>query len=877
MNQTLILASPGANVFQLQNEGVIQATSTGAGTRLAFTTASDGIVGETRGDAVIFGDTVQTVKGQIVLTPDNQPAAPYIVLASLVTDGAVEITGYSGVNISQPSELEISTTSGTALSGSLIQSALGAISISSGGRVTTETLSNSGTITLTNNNYNGVIVGGAGSAGHLVVTGSYTESGTLISQVSDSFYIPASDPNELSAANMVLTGEIKANADLLFSNVNQSLDWRAGTITLAPTADLIIAGGSVILGAESTITGYGDLVFGQASAASESGSTIVIDGAVATAQFGSDFTFESSRVVIAPLTNAAADTLTISDLDQWTFDNEVVNTNLQIDGTLVVSGGSSALNGSVNLVSSGSVQILSDTAGANLQIAGAVTNAGTIEITSVAMETSATSSATVLDGAWANGVVTLNTTVPHGLKTGDVVSLVGVLPSIDPYYTAVTVTDADSFSFELATDPGAISTGSITVFDMALVLDAGLSNSGDLLIRAEELSTTAIYSESIYLGGDITNAASGTLRFGEGDVVIDGDLRNEGRLVIDGTNYNSSGSISGADVAIEGDLILAPTSELVLELEPYSGASSQVWTTALSVDGDQVVRGTDAAPSDLGQLTLHFNDSSVMNLLVSGEARLSLFGDISNTDRADAIGYSPIGASFSTITTDLSAGYDVSVTTSVDPTNASQQVMNIVITDGMEAVSSSAVSGASGFSTAASWSLGAIPGTTDDIRISHNWLEIQAGETISVNSISLEVEVDASNAPTSYGALKVLADDDGTAETTTLNLAGRSTVASGASLDIGFVGLTTNDTIQLNLGSDLTIHGSLGLYGSNITFSNTNAGRVLVSESGSLLVDGQITLDLGLTTERGGVQTWYGWNLTEKTSYADQGRSKIVV
>ena len=319
-----------------------------------------------------------------------------------------------------------------------------------------------------------------------------------------------------------------------------------------------------------------------------------------------------------------------------------------------------------------------------------------------------------------------------------------------------------------------------------------------------------------------------------------------------------SGSISGADVTIEGDLILAPTSELVLELEPNSGASNYVWTTALKVDGDQVVRGTDAAPSDLGQLTLNFNDSSVMNLLVSGEARLSLFGDISNTDRADAIGYSPIGASFSTITTDLSAGYDVSVTTSVDPTNASQQVMNIVITDGMEAVSSSAVSGASGFSTAASWSLGAIPGTTDDIRISHNWLEIQAGETISVNSISLEVEVDASNAPTSYGALKVLADGDGTAETTTLNLAGRSTVASGASLDIGYFGLTTNDTIQLNLGNDLTIHGSLGLYGSNITFSNTNAGRVVVSESGSLLVDGQITLDLGLTTERGGVQTWYG-------------------
>ena len=109
-----------------------------------------------------------------------------------------------------------------------------------------------------------------------------------------------------------------------------------------------------------------------------------------------------------------------------------------------------------------------------------------------------------------------------------------------------------------------------------------------------------------------------------------------------------------------------------------------------------------------------------------------------------------------------------------------------------------------------------------------------------------------------------MADGDDIAETTTLNLAGRSTVASGASLDVGYFGLTTNDTTQLNLGNDLTIHGSLGLYGSNITLSDTSAGRVVVSESGSLLVDGQITLDLGLTTERGGVQTWSGGNLRRK-------------
>ena len=794
VNQTTISIGPSGNAFQLQNEGTLRLTSSGDGTYTAFTNPSDGTVGVTQGAELKFGDTTQTATGQILLTPDNQPAAPYMVLESLGNDGAVIITGYSGVYISQPSELAIQGAS-SALAGSLTQGDSGTILITAGGRLSAELLTNNGTITLDKNAY-GVITQGAGTAGYLTVSGAYTENGVLVSQSGISSISDPDEQNTVSVGSMVLTGEIKVNADLLFSNLSQSLDWRTGTVTLGPSTELFIAGGSLILSSQSAITGYGDVVFGQALAPSESDTTLVIDGSVSSGQFGSDFDFSSSRVVIAPLTNVAADTLAISDLDQWTFDNEVVNTNLQIDGTLAVSGGSSALNGSVNLSSSGSLQILSDTVGTNLQVTGAATNAGTIEITSVANETYIASSATVLDGAWANGVVTLNATVPHGLKTGDVVSLLGVLPSLSTYYTAVTVTDADSFSFELATDPGAISTGSITVFDMALVLDAGLSNTGDLLIRAEALSTTAIYSESIYLGGNITNVASGTLRFGEGWIVIDGDLRNEGKLIIDSANNG----ISGADVTIEGDLILAPTSELVLELEENSSASNYVWTTALKVDVDQVVRGTDAAPSDLGQLTLNFNDSSVMNLLVSGEARLSLFGDISNTDRAGAIGYSPIGASFSTITTDLSAGYDVSVTTSVDPTNASQQVMNIVITDGMEAVSSSAVVGASGFSTAASWSLGATPGTTDDIRISHNWLEIQAGETISVNSISLEVEVDASNTPIFSGALKVLADGDGTAETTTLNLAGRSTVASGASLDIGYYGLTTNDTIQLKLG-----------------------------------------------------------------------------
>ena len=686
VNQTLILASPGANAFQLQNDGVFQLTSSGVGDRISFKDASGNpvaspVVGVAQGDSLSFGDTVQTISGQILLTPDNQPAAPYLVLASLVTAGAVEVTGFNQVSISQPSELEIATTFGTSLSGSLIQSASGTISISSGGRVTTETLSNSGTITLTNNNYNGVIVGGAGSAGHLVVTGSYTESGTLISQVSDSFYIPASDPNELSAANMVLTGEIKANADLLFSNVNQSLDWRAGTITLAPTADLIIAGGSVILGAESTITGYGDLVFGQASAASESGSTIVIDGAVATAQFGSDFTFESSRVIIAPLTNAAADTLTISDLDQWTFDNEVVNTNLQIDGTLDISGGHSALNGSTTIAATAAVR-LNEALGinTNLSVGLTLTNFGDIEInleplTSGESEYSLPIAISSGNYSAATGLITIDTSAAHGLATGDVIRMNDASPAGYNYTGDVTVISTTSFSFAAASDPGAfLSGGSVYGFGSSLTLSGGLTNSGSLVVQGTKLESAdqTLYSdERVLIDGDITNTVGGSLIFREGDIILEGNLSNAGVLEIDGDTWAGSDSYSGASVTLDGDLILASSSNLQLEVAT-SGASYLV--NGFYLETGALVRGADADALNLGALTLNFNDTSLGNQAGGQDSNtLFLFYD-------NAVS----GTTFSTLTTDLAAGYETELQTTVSSSDTSVQTISVVVSDDME-------------------------------------------------------------------------------------------------------------------------------------------------------------------------------------------------
>ena len=756
VNQSLILASPGANQFQLQNEGIVQLTSSGVGDRYSFEDASGNpitspIVGIAQSDSVSFGDTVQTEAGQILLTPDNQPAAPYLVLASLITDGIVEITGYNQVSISQPAELEVSTTSVNPLSGSLIQSASGTISISSGGQITTETLSNSGTITLTNNNYDGLISGGAGSAGHLAVTGTYTEAGVLISQVSDSFYIPASDLNELSVVDMVLTGEIKANADLLFSNVSQSLDWRAGSITLAPNADLIIAGGSVVLSAESTIIGYGDLMFGQASASVESDSTIVIDGAVSTAQFDSGFNFDSSRVTIAALTNAAADTLTIANLDQWTLDNEVVNTNLQIAGTFEVNGGRSALNGSTIIATSGVIR-LNESLGVdtNLIVSQTLTNLGNIEINLDPLasgELIYSPSISISGGSYsaAAGEITIDTSAAHGLATGDVIRMRYAFPEGYNYTGEVTVTSTTSFSFAAASDPGAFqSGGSIDDFSTSLILSGGFTNSGSLVVQGTKLESAdqTLYSDArVLIDGDITNSAGGSLIFREGDIILEGNLSNAGILAVDGATSAGSTSYSGANVTLDGDLILASTSNLQLEVTTSSG---YYYVNGLYLEAGAIVRGVDADASNLGGLTLNFNDSSLGSNFSSQDSNtLSLFYD-------NVIS----GANFITLTTDLAAGYEAEVQATVSSSDSSVQTISVVVSDDMEFESSASGSFGEGSTVwarqplladvaSASWSAGvatlvtsAAHGLTDNQTV-----DIYGAESGGYNAYSVVISV----------------------------------------------------------------------------------------------------------------------------------------
>ena len=681
INQTLILASPGANAFQLQNQGIVQLTSSGAGTRDAFDDATAGVVGITRGEPLIIGDATQTVTGEIRLTPDNDPAAPYVVLASLVNDGNIKITGYSGGSISQPSLLEIN--SGSTFT-ALIQSDNGRIVLESGGKLSAGSLVNSGVLTLTNNSYDGKVLSGAGLAGHLFVEGSYTEQGVLISNY-EGGSLNSLDLNDIHVGSLELTGEIKVQSDLIFNNPAQLLDLRAGTVTFFPGTDMLVAGGEVILGESSSFLGHGGtVVLGETLSGSGATTTVTLDGSVSTTQFQSEFRFESAAVTFNPMSGSESGSLTIGALDALTFDNETVNTDLQVDGRLTVSGGVSSLNGSTQIGEQGLITIVEAAdidQSTHLALGGALSNSGnlTIELVPRSANEISIGYGGIVGVTWDSGVLLIDSTSPHGLVSGDVVSLSGVVSGVySSLFGEVEVIDGDSFSVLLPDDPGSLSSsGSFSVFDLALTADAGLTNSGNFSITGSNPAVTTIdaYSDEwIYLGGNIVNEAGGALNFLDGQIYVDGDLTNRGTLTIDTAGYDNdgNGSTGGAYVNIEGDLVLGVTSLLRMEIDPNSLSSS------LYISNSGGIRGEAATPNDLGALYLEFTDSGIYEVL-DGSTAKSFMVLSSVIESADS--------QFSSVASDLAAGYEVSLQR-VASSGTSVETIEVVVTDDMEFESS---------------------------------------------------------------------------------------------------------------------------------------------------------------------------------------------
>ena len=918
INQTLILASTGTLALSLQNEGVLQLTSSGAGSNSAFDNSNDGVVGETLGAELSFGATTQSQTGSIFLTPDNDPAAPYLVLASLTSQGSISVSGYSGGSISQPSLLEISSADiPTAMS----QTATASTLITSGGRLMAGSLDNAGEITLRYDLHDqGLGVGlasnvGAGAAGHLEVTGTYTESGLLISDgrsVNGSSGALA-DVNEVSVGSMILTGEVKLDADLLFSNTAQSLDWRQGTVSFAPEVVLRIAGGTLTLGENSNVTGYGTIVFGsELLPDASSGTTLSIDGSLATSQFEAFFDFSEDAVTISAVNNS--DVLTLSASDELVFDNETVSANLQIDGALIVASRANALVGATSISASGELVLESSASTpttVQLSVTQLLTNQGQIEINLAAPGQSVISSSPSLSsGSWTGGVATMTTSSAHGLTTGDVILVDSVNPSGYDYSGAITVVDSTTFTYDLAADPGGPATGGvIQVFANVLSLEGGLVNSGTFTVAQvgpEDVDASVYDHESVLIHGDLTNTVDGVLTFSDGSVRIEGDILNAGQMAIDGEAFSANSSGAGASVTLGGDLILAASSQLHLEIQ--DGGSFYGLTFPYLSAG--IIRGADESPADLGALVLSFGNS----------ADMSTSADATIID----LGYSDnffVGTNFSTVSSNLAAGYSVSLQSNTYGTDTSRQTISVVVADDMEFVSTNGETnsfgssdswspvnptadiasvsynsstdvvtvttvGAHGFSNGSSvtvlWSSytntaaitvvdagsfsfssaesppsysgagtaselvnpSSLPGAGDDVRITHS-LTIDAGSTVSLNSLSLE----------SGGYLSTGFSSN--TSVTSILLADQSAVAQSSSLSLGFSSGGSNGDVKLTVGAPLTINGTLYVYeGVTIDQVAGSNGGIVISESGDGFVYDSITLNSDLMIERGGSFSW---------------------
>ncbi|MGB2396328.1 MAG: VCBS domain-containing protein [Pseudomonadales bacterium] len=681
INQTLILASPGTLALSLQNEGTLQLTSSGSGTNLSFDNALDGVVGETLGSELSFGPTTQSQTGAILLTPDNDPAAPYLVLASLASEGQISVSGYSGSSISQPSLLEISSAGApTAMSQTAGATAL----ITSGARLTAGALNNAGVITLRYDLHDqgsdtGIASGvGAGAAGHLQVTGAYAESGLLISDARSANGSSGllADDNEVSVGSMLLTGEIKLDANLLFSNTAQTLDWREGTVSFAPDVDLRIAGGTLTLGTNSVVTGYGRIVFGSEILPDQSaGITLAIDGPLETRQFEADFDFSGAAVSINAVN--VSDVLTLSASDALQFDNETVSARLQIDGSLIVVDGAVALTGQTSVSASGDVLLEGDASlSTTVQLSATqlLTNQGQIEISITAPEQGVFSvSPTVTSAIWAGGVATMTTSGAHGLTTGDTIVVAGVSLSGYDYSGVVTVVDSTNFTYNLAVDPGGPATGGvIQTFANVLVLEGGLVNSGSFTVTqvgAGDMDASVYSHESVLIKGNLTNNTDGIFTFSDGNISVEGDISNAGIIVIDSEAYVAGSNGTGASVTLGGDLILASSSQLHLEIQD----DGLFYGLGFSYAGDGIIRGADSNPADLGTLVLSFDDSSDM--------------DTSRDSKIINLGYSDIfsaGSHFNAVSANLSAGYSVTLQSNTYGTDTSRQTVSVVVADDMD-------------------------------------------------------------------------------------------------------------------------------------------------------------------------------------------------
>ncbi|MBT5203546.1 MAG: cadherin-like domain-containing protein [Gammaproteobacteria bacterium] len=721
---------------------------------------------------VLSGNFSQGESGVLDISRQGSSYGGYLLTLEIVNAGSISVSGEDDYSSSLVSVLEVqSVSTGQLEMGAISQSASGTLSIGGGGIVSAGSLDNNGLVVLEADYY---------SHASLLLDGTYNESGTLWSTSShrDFYYYTNTQPlNEIFLDSFVLaeTGRLILDAPLVFRNPGQTVDLRLGQVVFeAGVGVLGLEGGTLILGENTEISGYGLLGFFDFDGSGNDTGTIVVDSSFTTSNV-TELVLEGAVVTFFPA-NANAE-LVVAANTELDLSLDVIEVDLVNQGWIFVSGADNEINGHFdNSAGLLAIEVGYDADETGLHIGADFVNQGIIEI---------------------------------------------LLEASISAYTAQ---------------------GNYSEYNIGFTSESNFTNEGllfideDVTVEDDGYGSDPSYDFNVNIQADITN--HGLIQVAAGQVSLTGDVINSGTIRVIGSNGSSSAfsSLNGSSLIITGNLTLEATSFVELEVNLND-------TDTMAISGlEASLIQPSGSSTDLGTLSLLFDANHNFypdeDPLTANTTSMSL--DLGSSYQS--------GADFSTVQTNLAAGYDLNW-------SASGGAITLQVSDGMEAV----VSQASEFSSV---------GETDDIRIIGDLMIDQVSQTINSFSIEKWTPEDTGTQTETIGALH-LGDTDTVAESFELIVMDDSTVAPSLELYVGAGNEGAgNDTSILTLNGLLTVNGILQLdQGGQIN----GLGSITIADEASADLEGG-TLDLNLTVLQGG---WVNAGASFETLELD-GQGSII-
>ena len=203
-----------------------------------------------------------------------------------------------------------------------------------------------------------------------------------------------------------------------------------------------------------------------------------------------------------------------------------------------------------------------------------------------ATDTYIATAVSVASATWSGGTATINTSAAHGLTTGDYVEINGVTPSGYNVRGVATVSDTDTFTIAIGSDPGSYTSGGtvstvyslikIRYFDQAFSRDVDSTTDRNFGIVVDVGTHSGVDGSMSAAGTVLTTVEGGidTVHFGAGDSLV----------VHEGTNAGtySVASVTATTITITGTTFSATESNSSFTLYP---------ATAVPITAEEIYTG----------------------------------------------------------------------------------------------------------------------------------------------------------------------------------------------------------------------------------------------------------------------------------------------